>query len=111
MGVGQVPRDDNLTPINSFALAPAIAAYASNAAALTSATDYSFKWGSDGKQAINHIMLQNNTSSNLNYDTDAVATAGSPVLAPGGTMFLDILGTLIVHLYQAGTPNVNGTSA
>jgi len=111
MGVGQVPRDDNLTPINSFALAPSMAAYGSNAAALTSATDYSFKWGTDGKQAINHIMLQNNTSANLNFDLDATATAGSPVLVSGAIVFLDVLGTLVLHLLQTGTPNVNGTSS
>jgi hypothetical protein len=87
-----------------------VAVFPSNAAALTSATDYSFKWGLSGTTAVNHIMLQNNTASALNFDLDVAASAGSPVLAANQTIFLDVQ-TSVLHLYQAGTPNVNGTSS
>ncbi len=87
-----------------------VPAYASNAAALTSSTDYPFKWGASGTNQVNHLMLQNNTTVNLNFDLDVVATAGSPVLLPGQTVFFDVQ-VLILHLFQAGTPNVNGNTA
>jgi hypothetical protein len=87
-----------------------VAAYASNAAALTSATDYSFAWGTTGTTTVNHVMLQNNTGASLTYDLDVAATAGSIVLPNNQTVFLDIQCT-VLHLYQAGTPNVNGSSA
>lgn len=88
-----------------------VAANSSNAAALTATTDYSFKWGTDSiPQSVNHIMLQNNTGSNIQWDLDTAATAGSPVLATGQTIFIDV-STTVLHLYAAGTPNVNGTSA
>lgn len=87
-----------------------VAAYASNPAALTASTDYSFKWGIIGTTQINHVMLQNNTAAALNWDIDVAATAGSPVLAAGQTLFLDVQLSAL-HLFQAGTPNVNGSSA
>lgn len=83
-----------------------VAASSANAAALTGSTDYSFAWTS----AVNHVMLQNNTGSNLNWDLDVAATAGSPLLATGQTVFLDVR-TTILHLFAAGTPNVNGSAA
>jgi len=86
-----------------------VPAYASNAAALTSSTDYSFKWGANGLTQVNHVMLQNNTGANINWDLDVAATAGSPILATGQTLFLDVQ-TLVLHLFQAGTPNVNGST-
>lgn len=100
----------NAVPILSSAATGYVAAYGSNPAALTSSTDYSFKWGASGTTQVNHIMIQNNTSTNLNFDLDVAATAGSPLLAPGQTIFFDVQ-TTVVHLFQAGTPNVNGSSA
>jgi hypothetical protein len=100
----------NAMPVLNSAAQGYVAAYGSNAAALTSSTDYSFKWGAGGTTQVNHVFVQNNTALNLNWELDATATAGSPVLAPGQSLFLDVQ-TLIVHLFQAGTPNVGGSSA
>ena len=108
--MAQVPRDDNNVPLSTVAAQGYVAPYGSNAAVLTSSTDYAFKWGTNGNTAVNHIMLQNNTASSLNWDLDTAANAGSPVLAAGQTVFLDVQ-TTVLHLFQAGTPNVNGTSS
>lgn len=86
------------------------AAYGSNAAALTATTDYSFKWGTGGNESVNHIMLQNNSGADLHWDLDTAATAGSALLPSGQTLFIDVTVT-VLHLYAAGTPNVNGSSA
>ena len=107
----QLVQDDNHNPLPNVATQGYQTALAANAAALTSATDYLFKWGtSTAPVTVNHIMLQNNTGSNLNWDLDVAATAGSPLLATGQTLFIDVQ-TAVLHLYQAGTPNVNGSSA
>lgn len=83
-------------------------AASSNAAALTASTDYSFSWSNS--RWVNHLMIQNNDTNNLHFDLDTAANAGSPMLAPGQTIFLDVQ-TSVLHLYSAGTPNVNGSSA
>lgn len=100
----------NALPVLSSAATGYVAAYGSNAAALTANTDYLFKWGAGGTTQVNHIMLQNNSTINLNWDLDVATSVGSPVLAPGQTLFLDVQ-TTVVHLQANGTPNVNGTSA
>ena len=87
-----------------------VAAYASNGAATAATTDYSFKWGAAGTTVISHLMVQNNTASSIQWDLDVTATAGSPVLAAGQTLFLDVQVTAL-HLYTPGISNVNGTSA
>ncbi len=87
-----------------------VAAYGSNAANTTGGSDYSFKWGASGNTQVNHIMLQNNTGANINYDLDTSTSAGSPVLATGQTIFLDVQ-TSTLHLQSASNQNVNGTSA
>src|SRR5579875_1245635 len=101
----------NPMPVNTVAQAGEVALYGSNASALTANTDAAIKWGASGTTAVNHILIQNNDTNNLHFHLDATATAGSPILAPGQTILLDIAGTLAVHLYSAGTPNVNGSSA
>src|SRR3954466_5157023 len=101
---------NNAVPVLNSAATGYVAAWGSNPAALTSATDYSFKWGAGGTTQVNHILLQNNTASSLNWDLDATATGGSPTLASGQTLFLDVQ-TSTLHLFQAGTPNVNGTAS
>lgn len=83
-----------------------VAASAGNAAALTANTDYTFTWASQ----VNHVMLQNNSAASINWDLDVATTAGSPVLAAGQTLFLDVQ-TTVLHLQSTGTPNVNGSSA
>lgn len=101
---------NNAMPILTSASTGYVAAWASNPAALTSSTDYSFKWGASGTTQVNHIMLQNNTAATLNWDLDVAANAGSPTLAAGQTVFLDVQ-TTVLHLFQAGTPNVGGSSS
>lgn len=105
-----IPRDDNNVPLVGVAARGYVAAYSNNATALTSSTDYAFAWGTSGTTLVNHIMLQNNTASALSWELDTPANAGSPSLAAGQTVFLDVQ-TGALHLYQAGTPNVNGTSS
>lgn len=90
------------------ALKGPVAASGSNPAALTASTDYTFAWS--GNQVVNHVLLQNSTAATLNYDIDAAASAGSLALAAGATVMLDIQ-MAALHLWQAGTPNVNGTAA
>ena len=85
-----------------------IAASSSNAAALAASTDYSFKWAAPGY--VNHLLLQNNDTNNLHFELDATATAGSPMLAPGQTIILDVQ-VAVLHLFSSGTPNVNGSTA
>lgn len=92
----------------NFANQGYIPAATGNAAALTGSTDYSFSWS--GNRWVNHLLIQNNDTNNLHFDLDTAATAGSPMLAPGQTIFLDVQ-TTVLHLYSAGTPNVNGSSA
>lgn len=110
VGGNSIAVGNNAVPVLNSAATGYVSAYGSNASALTSATDYAFKWGSGGSTQVNHIMLQNNTATALNWDLDVTATAGSPVLNAGATLFIDVQ-TTVLHLYQAGTPNVNGTSA
>jgi hypothetical protein len=83
--------------------------YSGNASATTATTDYSFAWGSGSTQVF-HVMLQNTTGSNIQWELDTAANAGSPVLATGQTLFLDVQCTTL-HLYTAAIQNVNGTSA
>ena len=80
---------------------------ASNLAATVAATDYVFAWQSS---FVNHVLLQNNTAAVLNYEIDGVATAGSPALAAGAAIFLDIQ-MAALHLLTAGIQNVNGAAA
>lgn len=87
-----------------------VAAYASNAANTTAATDYSFKWGASGTTQVNHVLLNNNTAANIQYELDTAANAGSPVLASGASILLDVPVTAL-HLYTAANQNVNGASA
>lgn len=78
-----------------------------NATHTTAATDYSFAWTA---ATVNHVMLQNNTGVSINFDVDQTATAGSPVLATGQTIFLDVV-MAALHLWTAAQQNVNGTAA
>lgn len=86
-----------------------VAAYGSNPSALTANTDAQFKWGSAGTTIVNHVMIQNNTAINILWDLDVATSAGSPVLRPNETIFLDVP-TAALHFQGNGTPNLNGTS-
>jgi hypothetical protein len=106
-----VVRDNSGAAMITVATQGYVSANPNNAAALTSNTDYSFKWGTDTAPiTVNRVMIQNNTAASLNWDLDVAATAGSPVLASGQTLFLDVQ-TTVWHLLQTGTPNVNGTTS
>jgi len=61
-------------------------------------------------QKVRHIMIQNNTAGNVQFSPDAVTSAGSPILASGGTLFFDLRVTTM-HLLTASAQNINGTSA
>jgi hypothetical protein len=99
-----------ITPAAAAAQTGYVAAYGSNVAALTANTDASFKWGASGTTQVNHVMLQNNTTINILWDLDVATSAGSPLLAPGQTIFFDVQ-TTALHIQANGTPNLNGTSS
>ena len=91
------------------AQAGVLAADPANAAALTAATDYAFKW--KGGAQPRHVLVQNNTAASINVDVDAAATAGALVLAAGATLVLDVCMSAL-HLYSAAaTPAVNGSAS
>lgn len=107
-----VATGNNAVPTLNSASTGYVAAYGSNAAALTANTDYLFKWGAGGTTQVNHIMIQNNASVNLLWDLDTATNAGSPLLSNTlgqNTLFLDVQ-TTVVHIQANGTPNVNGSS-
>ncbi len=58
----------------------------------------------------NHLLIQNNTTANLQFECDTPASPGSPILAPGATFVAD-LQVLVVHLYTAAAQNINGTTS
>jgi hypothetical protein len=101
---------NNAVPVLNTAATGYVAAYGSNPAALTANTDAAFKWGAGGTTLVNHLMVQNNTAINVLWDLDTATSAGSPILTPGQTIFLDVQ-TTALHLQTNGTPNLNGTSA
>lgn len=100
----------NPIPVNNTAQQGGVAAYASNAANTTAASDYQFKWGASGTTQVNHVAIQNNTTAAINYAFDVTASAGSFLLSAGQTAVWDVQ-TLILHLYTAANQNVNGTSS
>jgi len=59
---------------------------------------------------VNRVIIQNNTSTNVNYAFDAVASAGSLVLAPGSMLVYPKKCT-VLHLYTVATQNINGSAA
>ena len=104
----QLPRDDNDVAIQGVAQRGPVAASGSNAAVTTGGSDYTFAWANN--QVVNHVWLQNNTASPLNFEWDAPATAGSSVLAAGQSLSFDIQ-TAALHLLTAANQNVNGAVA
>lgn len=77
-----------------------------NPAATTASADYTFAWSG----VIRHVLLQNSTAAAINYEIDGAATPGSPVLAAGQTVFLDVILTTL-HLLATAAVNVNGNAA
>lgn len=100
----------NFLPVTQTAQPGEVALYASNPTALTANTDAAVKWGASGTTQVNHVLIANNTTTNINYRLDAATTAGSDVILPNGKMILDIPVTAL-HLQSAAASNINGTTA
>ena len=102
-GYPQLPHDSNAVPI--AVIMQSIAA-TSPPSATNAGSDTSYIFS----QTVNHVLIQNNTSANLNYAFDVAASAGSYLLVPGAFVVWDRLCT-VLHLYTAAAQNINGTSA
>lgn len=107
---GLLPADGNSTPMQGIGQQGGVQPLSTNAAALTANTVYLFKWGPSANQQVNHLMIQNNATVSVNFELDNEVSAGSAVILPGQTLFLDIQ-TIVLHLLANGTPNVNGSTA
>ena len=107
---GIMPWDSNNVPMQGIGQQGGVQPLNTNAAALTANTVYLFKWGPSANQQVNHLMIQNNSTVNVNFELDNEVTVGSAVIQPGQTVFLDIQ-TIVLHLLSSGTPNVNGSTA
>jgi hypothetical protein len=59
---------------------------------------------------VNRVIIQNNTSANVNYAFDVASSAGSFLLVPGATLIYPKKVT-VLHLYTVAAQNINGTSA
>src|SRR6266700_323788 len=59
---------------------------------------------------VQRVIIQNNTSANLNYAFDVAATLGSLVLVPGSTLIYPKKVT-VVHILTAAAKNINGATA
>jgi len=59
---------------------------------------------------VNRIIIQNNTSANVNFDFDQAASAGSFLCLPG-TMIIYPKKCTAFHLYTAAAQNINGSTA
>lgn len=59
---------------------------------------------------VNRVILQNNTSANINFDFDQNATAGSFLLVPGAMLIYPKKCT-VIHLFTASAQNINGSTA
>ena len=91
--------------VNSSVSAGANVSLSAPPAALTAGVDTSFTFASK----INHFFLQNNTTTNINFDLDTGATLGSPLLLPGQYISMDIPVT-VIHILSAAASNVNGST-
>lgn len=76
------------------------------AAALTSNTDFTVTFSLQ----VNHVWVQNNSSTLLNIEIDDVANAGTLNIAANTFADFDCPCS-VLHLYSAATTTVNGTGA
>jgi hypothetical protein len=88
------------------AVAGYVAAAGGNPTATTGGSDTSWSFASK----VNHLLIQNNTTANVQFDLDTATSAGSPLLYPGQMLLLDVKCTA-VHLLTAANQNINGTTA
>lgn len=96
----------NTSPIPSQDIEQAGYVAASSPPSTTNAgSDTSYTFSSQ----VSRVIIQNNTSSNLNYAFDATASAGSLLLVPGAMLVYPKKCT-VLHLYTLAAQNVNGTS-
>ncbi len=58
---------------------------------------------------VSRVILQNNTSVNVNYAFDVTSSAGSLLLLPGSTLVYPKKCT-VLHLFTAAAQNINGSS-
>jgi hypothetical protein len=106
-----IVRDSMSAAIQGVAQQGYVAANTVNVANTTGGADYAFAWGTNANPiVIRHLMIQNNTGANISWDLDVITTAGSPILATGQTLFLDVV-CAVLHLQSAANQNVNGTSS
>lgn len=103
---GELVHDNDGTPIQGVAEQFGVQPVSTNAAATTGGSDYTYTYINE---TANHVMIQNNTGANVQWELDVATSAGSPVLATGQTLFLDIEHST-VHLLTAANQNVNGGS-
>jgi hypothetical protein len=89
-----------LTPVGA---AVALASGAPTATSVATDTPISFA------NAVQHLVIQNNSGQNVYYAFDAVASTGSFVLTPNAQAFFD-WPVLTLHLYTATAVNINAAT-
>lgn len=99
---GLVLANQDGTPFDSVGASVALSA---PAAALTAGADTTFTFASQVK----HIVIQNNTTSDININLDAAATLGTILVKAGQLLSLEAPGTA-VHILSAAASNVNGST-
>jgi hypothetical protein len=112
------PWTQNLTQINGTALSntnpvpsqdieqSGYVTASSPPAQTNAGSDTSYTFSSQ----VNRVIIQNNTSVNLNYAFDTAASAGSFLLVPGATLVYPKKCT-VLHLYTSTAQSINGTSS
>jgi hypothetical protein len=112
------PWTQNLTQVNSSALSntnpvptqdieqSGYTSASTPPSATNVGTDTTYTFSSQ----VSRVILQNNTSANVNYAFDATSTSGSLLLLPGAMLVYPKKCT-VVHLFTAAAQNINGSSA
>lgn len=106
MVVGSDGSALNKYTYSSNPYAGASVALSSPPATLTAGADTALSFAG----TVNHVYLENNTASVVNYDYDTAATAGSPVLNPGDWRLIDWPLTTL-HLLCSVAVALNGGAA
>ena len=76
------------------------------------AADTQYKWGANGLRQVQHVVLQNNTGSNISYAFDQSTATGTNqiyTLATGNTIFWD-RAVSILHFASAAQQSFGGSS-
>ncbi len=72
-----------------------------------SAADTSFKFGPDGSEIVNVLLLQNNSGSAINYALDKAVGAGTFTLADKTAIFITGVDIHVLHLSSSAQQYVN----